>query len=433
MKEITNKDCVRVIGGGLAGSEAALFLARSGIKVKLYDMKPGKLSEAHHDKNSYAELVCSNSLKSEDPLSAPGILKSEMESLGSVVMEASKIAKVPSGQDLAVDRNVFSKYITDKIKANTNIELISENVSSINDDGTLTIICTGPLTSSSLSEWISTIVGKSMLSFFDAAAPLIFKSSLETSSMFEGSRYGKGEGKYLNIPMTKDQYFAFIKELTNAKRAVLHDFEHFEGCLPLEVMAMRGPDTLRFGPLKPAGLDCPKDTYAVVQLRQDDVAGSLYSPVGFQTNLTFPEQKRVFGMIPGLENAKYARFGLMHRNTYLNAPATLNRNLTLKNNDLIYVGGQLSGVEGYCESACTGLLAAIYALQRIKTGNESLIPLNTMMGSLVNYLMMSSPNHFAPMNATFGILCTTHSRKDKDLLRKESLEAIEAWKKTIPH
>lgn len=428
-----DKSYVRVIGGGLAGSEASLLLARLGIKVKLIDMKPSKLSKAHHDKDHLAELVCSNSLKSEDPLSAAGILKGEMERLGSVVIEASKIAKVPSGQDLAVDRDVFSKYITDAIKSNKNIEIVDEDVQSIPDDGILTIVCTGPLTSDGLSNFLAEKIGKSMLSFFDAAAPLIFKSSIDTSRMFEGSRYGKGEGKYLNIPMSKEQYEKFNNELINAQRAILHDFDHFEGCLPLEVMAKRGPMTLRYGPLKTVGLNCPPDTYAVVQLRQDDVAGSLYSPVGFQTNLTFPEQKRVFGLIPGLENAKYARFGLMHRNTYVNAPSCLDRTLCLKNDPNIYIAGQLSGVEGYCESAAMGLLAACYVYQRLSNEKVEYIPVNTLMGSLANYLVMSSPNHFAPMNATFGIIATTHSRKDHQLLRDESLGKLDEWVKKNLH
>ena len=303
----------------------------------------------------------------------------------------------------------------------------------IPDDGILTIVCTGPLTSEGLSNFLAEKIGKSMLSFFDAAAPLIFKSSIDTSRMFEGSRYGKGEGKYLNIPMSKEQYEKFNNELINAQRAILHDFDHFEGCLPLEVMAKRGPMTLRYGPLKTVGLNSPPDTFAVVQLRQDDVAGSLYSPVGFQTNLTFPEQKRVFGLIPGLENAKYARFGLMHRNTYVNAPSCLDRTLRLKNDPNIYIAGQLSGVEGYCESAAMGILAACYVYQRLSNDKVEYIPVNTLMGSLANYLVMSSPNHFAPMNATFGIIATTHSRKDHQLLRDESLGKLDEWVKKNLH
>ena len=420
------KDFVRVIGGGLAGSEAALFLARKGVKVKLYDLKPESLSEAQSRKDLYAELVCSNSLKSADPVSAPGLLKTEMGLLGSVVIKASAISRVPSGQDLAVDRDVFSGYITEQILNNPLIERVSEDVADIPEDGRLTIICTGPLTSKGLAQRLAALMGSEMLSFFDAAAPLIFESSIDRLQTFEGSRWGKGEGKYINCPLDKDQYFAFVKALTEAKRAVLHDFDHFEGCLPVEVMAARGPLTLRYGPLKAQGLDCPEGTYAVVQLRQDDVAGKLYGLVGFQTNLTYPEQKRVFGLIPALKSAKFARFGLMHRNTYVNAPAVLDRDLSLKCDHNILIGGQLSGVEGYCESAATGLLAGIYAYMRFSRDKVDLIPVNTMLGSLVNYLVMSSPKRFAPMNSTYGIL-VRDSIKNHQECAAESRKAIEDW------
>ena len=419
-------DFVRVIGGGLAGSEAALFLARRGIRVKLYDLKPTSLSEAQSRKDLYAELVCSNSLKSADPTSAPGLLKTEMELLGSEVIRAAKATRLPSGQDLAVDRDGFSSIITESIKSSPLIELVSENVSKIPEDGRLTIVCTGPLTSKELSEELTRIMGDDMLSFYDAAAPLIFKSSIDTSKTFEGSRWDKGEGKYLNCPLTKDEYFAFVRELTGAKKAVLHDFDHFEGCLPIEVMAARGPMTLRFGPLKPQGLKAPEGTYAVVQLRQDDAAGKLYGLVGFQTNLTYSEQKRVFGMIPALKGAKYARFGLMHRNTYVCAPKVIERDLSLKNRSDIMLGGQLSGVEGYCESAATGLLAGVYAYMRIRDGEVHTIPVNTMLGSLVNYLVMSSPKSFAPMNATYGIL-VRDSIKDHAQCALESERATREW------
>lgn len=420
------KDFVRVIGAGLAGSECALFLASRGIKVKLYDTKPAELGEAQSDKDVYAELVCSNSLKTRDPKSAPGILKAEMRALSSAVMAAAAKAEVPSGQDLAVDRKIFSGDITAKIKANPLIETVCEKVESIPEDGHLSVICTGPLTCGGLAGWLSSVMGEGMLSFFDAAAPLIFASSIDTSKTFEGSRWDKGEGKYLNCPLTKEQYFAFVKELTGAKRALLHDFDHFEGCLPIEVMAARGPLTLRYGPLKPQGLKYPEGTYAVVQLRRDDAAGDLYGLVGFQTNLTYPEQKRVFCSIPGLENACFARFGLMHRNTYVNAPSVLNRDLTLKKRPDIMLGGQLSGVEGYCESAATGLLAGVYAWMKLEKNQVDLIPLNTILGSLVNYLVMSNPRHFAPMNATFGILAVD-SVKDHQKCADDSMEAMKEW------
>jgi len=427
MTKKINKDFVRVIGAGLAGSEAALFLASKGIHVKLYDLKPNSLGEAQNDKEHYGELVCSNSLKSNTPDSAPGLLKNEMSILGSVMMEASKVSVVPSGQDLSVDRTIFSSFITNKIKSNPNIECISEDVEFIPDDGRLTIVSTGPLTSSSLTKWLSNSLGSDLLSFFDAAAPLVFTSSLNKEKMFEGSRWNKGEGKYLNCPMTKDQYFNFVDQLVHAERAILHDFDHFEGCLPIETMANRGPMTLKYGPLKPVGLNCSKDTFAVVQLRQDDVSGNMYGLVGFQTNLKFNEQKRVFSLIPGLENAKFARFGIMHRNTFINAPKYLNRDLTLKNLPNVFIAGQLSGVEGYCESGSSGLLAGIYAYMKLTNDTIDLIPLSTMMGSLVNYLVMASPKHFAPMNATYGIF-TKNDIKDHEKCRIISEESVKEWK-----
>lgn len=424
--ETLNKDFVRVIGAGLAGSEASLFLANKGIKVKLYDLKPKALGEAQNDKEHYAELVCSNSLKSDKPDSAPGLLKTEMRALNSVMIQASDVSQVPSGQDLAVDRSLFSSYITKKLKENSNIELVSEDVSSIPEDGRLTILATGPLTSNGLSSWLSQKLGSDLLSFYDAAAPLVLTSSLDTSKMFEGSRWDKGEGKYLNCPMTKDQYFAFVDALVHAERVTLHDFEHFEGCLPIEVMASRGPLTLKYGPLKSSGLKCPSDTYAVVQLRRDDVSGNMYGLVGFQTNLKFGEQKRVFSMISGMEHAKFARFGIMHRNTYINAPKYLNRDLSLKSLPNVMIAGQLSGVEGYCESGSCGLLAGVYAYMRLVKSAIDYIPLNTMLGSLINYLVMSSPLHFTPMNATYGIYVADNI-KDHKACQAMAKQAIESW------
>lgn len=422
-----NNDYVRVIGAGLAGCEASLFLASKGVRVKLYDLKPQKLSEAQNDKDNYAELVCSNSLKSDIRDTAPGLLKNEMETLHSIIMEASKKAKIPSGQDLAVDRKLFSEYITRKIKGNELIEFISLDVEEIPlEDNRITIIATGPLTTSKLSSWLSSKLGGDMLSFYDAAAPLIFTSSIDMNKVFEGSRYNKGEGKYLNCPMNKDQYFNFVHELVNAQKAVVHDFDHFEGCLPIETMAQRGPLTLKYGPLKSIGLDCPKDTFGVVQLRRDDVSGNMYGLVGFQTNLKFGEQKRVFSLIPGLENAKFARFGIMHRNTYINAPKYLNRDLSLKQYPNILIAGQLSGVEGYCESGACGLLAGIYAYMKINKNEVDYIPLQTMLGSLINYLVMSSYKNFAPMNATYGIY-VSNNIKDHEECRKLSLESITEW------
>lgn len=418
---------INVIGGGLAGSEAAYFLAKSGYEVYLYDQKP-ELKGAFHSEN-FGELVCSNSLKSNAKDNACGLLKYEIDQLGSLMMEASRDAVIPSGQDLAVDREKFSSFITEKIKSNKNIHIISEEVSFLDEnDNTINVIATGPLTSDGLCSYLKSKYFGELLSFYDAAAPLIFSSSLDKSKMYVKSRYDKGEGKYLNIELNKEEYDSFVNELKNAKRVTLHDDQHFEGCLPVEVMAERGEGTLRFGPLKPRGLekDEASHPYAVVQLRQDDVAGSLYGLVGFQTNLTYGEQKRVFSLIKGMENAKFARFGLMHQNSFICAPTLLNRDLSLKKNKNIYIVGQFSGVEGYVESAATGLLAGYYIKQRLEGKEFQPIPLNTMLGSLVNYLIMSSPKHFAPMNATYGILQLT-SRKDKLTIYEESLKDLKLW------
>lgn len=417
---------INVIGGGLAGSEASNFLANLGLEVTLYDQKP-VLGEAFSSPK-FGELVCSNSLKSEDPLSASGMLKSELKEMGSLVLESAYKAQIPSGQDLAVDRENFSSYIDEKIRSNPKIKVVSEKVEKLErGDDVINIICTGPLTEKGLMSELSSIIGGDFLSFYDAAAPLLVYSSLDTSKMYEKSRYDKGEGKYLNIPLTQTQYFEFTKALSEAKRAVLHDFDHFEGCLPAEVMAQRGADTLRFGPLKPKGLETESiKPYAVVQLRKDDVAGDLFGMVGFQTNLTYPEQKRVFSMLPGLENVKFSRYGLMHRNSYLNAPLTINRDLSLKNDKNIFIGGQLSGVEGYMESACSGLLAAYYAYQRINNKPFTEVPLTTMIGSLVNYLVMSSPKNFQPINACYGIL-QGYSKKEKEAIYNKSKEDISLW------
>ena len=417
---------INVIGGGLAGSEAASFLAREGYEVHLYDMKP-RLGEAFHSPK-FGELVCSNSLKSESKENACGLLKYEMEKLGSLMMEATKVSRIPSGQDLAVDRELFSSYIDDKIRKNKNIIVHSEEVIALEEgDEVINIICTGPLTSSKFCSYLKDKYLGDLMSFFDAAAPLVYFSSLDASKMYYKSRYDKGEGKYLNIPLSKEEYLSFVEDLRNAERVELHDFDHFEGCLPIEVMASRDLDTLRFGPLKAKGLEQEGNRpYAVIQLRQDDVNGSLYNLVGFQTNLTFKEQKRVLQKIKGLENVKFARFGLMHRNSYINAPSLINRDLSLKKNRNIFVAGQFSGVEGYVESAATGLLAGYYVKQRIEGKEFEPIPLNTMLGSLVNYLVMSSPKHFAPMNATYGILQLPF-KKDKLTIYEESLEGITKW------
>ncbi len=420
---------VNVIGAGLAGSEAAYFLASHGQEVSLFEQKPA-LGPAFHEKDLFAELVCSNSLKSVEKDNACGLMKFEMMKMGSLVMEAGYATRLPSGQDLAVDRVKFSEYITAKIKKNPLIHIYSQEVTSlVKDPETINIVCTGPLTTSGLMDYFKAECGEDLLSFFDAAAPLVYFSSLDTSKMYFKSRYDKGEGKYLNVPLDQSQYDKFCFDLAHAERITLHDFEHFEGCLPVEVMAQRGPDTLRFGPLKPKGL--ATDTihpYAVVQLRQDDAAGDLYNMVGFQTNLTYPEQKRVLSSLPGFANVKFARFGLMHRNSYLCAPLVLNRDLSLKKDANTFIGGQFSGCEGYAESAAVGLLAAYYVLQRVRKQPFKEIPIHTMIGSLVNYLMMSSPKNFAPMNACYGIY-QKRGFESKEEIFSNATKDVEEWVK----
>ena len=355
------KGLVTVIGAGLAGCEAAHYLARHGFSVRLYDSKPNKFTPAHSSKN-LAELVCSNSLKSGDVWSnACGLLKEEMRLLGSLVMEAADATKVPAGGALAVDREAFSAYITEKIRSNPNIEYIPEEVKELPQG--YAIVATGPLTLDDLAEDIRAKLGGA-LHFYDAAAPIVSAESIDYSKTFTADRYGKGEGDYVNCPMNKEEYEAFVDALVSAERAVAHEFEKgeiFEGCMPVEVMAARGRDTLRFGMLKPVGLydENGKRPYAVLQLRKENAAGTAYNLVGFQTNLKFPEQKRVFSMIPALKNAEFLRYGVMHRNTYLDSPKILNADLSLKADGTVFFAGQMTGVEGYVESADGGILAAM--------------------------------------------------------------------------
>lgn len=418
------KKKIKIIGGGLAGTNAAYFLANKGIEVDLYDQKPTLVGPFHSTK--FAELVCSNSLKSEARDNACGLLKDEIACFNSLFTQASKFAKIPSGMDLAVDREKFSSFIDEKIRSHPNIHVFSEKVEKIVDDE-LTIICTGPLSDEKFLSEIDRLTSIKCSSFYDAAAPLVYFDSLDTSKMYYKNRYDKGEGKYLNIPLTEEEYYKFTEELVNAKRVELHDFEHFEGCLPIEVMALRGKDTLRFGPLTPKGLYYENiKPFAVVQLRKDDASGQLYGLVGFQTNLTYPEQRRVLCLLPGMNNVKFARYGLMHRNSYLIAPSCLNRNLSLKGHENIFIGGQFSGVEGYVESAGSGLLAAIYAYLKLENKEVNYIPLTTMLGSLVNYLVMSSSKHFAPINACYGIL-QNYNKKEKMKAYETSISDLKDW------
>ena len=394
-----------VIGAGLAGSEAAWQLAKRGIDVTLYEMKPQKMSPAHKSP-LFAELVCSNSLRSDRLQNAVGLLKEEMRLLDSLVMRAADHARVPAGGALAVDRESFSGYITDTLRSNPHVTVIEEEITRI-PEGPV-IVATGPLTSDALAEDIAALPGMSTLHFFDAAAPIVMAESLDRNKVFRASRYGRGDD-YLNCPMDKEQYDAFVEALLAAETAPVHGFEEnmvFEGCMPVESMARRGHMVLAFGPMKPVGLPDPKtgrEAYAVVQLRQDDAAGSMYNLVGFQTRLKFGEQKRVFGMIPGLENAEFARYGVMHRNTFLHSPGLLDHNYCMLSRPETYFAGQMTGVEGYVESAASGLTAGLALAQKLN-GRESMeFPTATAIGALSHYI--STPNSdFQPMNITFGLI-----------------------------
>ena len=420
------KDYITIIGGGLAGSEAALQIAKRGIKVKLYEMKPVKFSEAHSNEN-LAEIVCSNSFKSNLLTNACGLLKEELRRLGSELMQVADETKVPAGQALAVDREMFSEKVTKLIEENENIEIIHEEVTEIPGDG-IVIIATGPLTSGRLSEQIAKLINEDGLYFFDAAAPIIEKDSIDMNIAFYGDRYGKvGDNSYINLPMNKEEYLVFYNELVNAEIAELHEFdkkEIFEGCMPIEIMAKRGEETLRFGPLKPVGFTNPHDgtkPYAIVQLRQDNSEGTLYNIVGFQTNLKFGEQKRVFSMLPGLKNANFAKYGVMHRNTYINSTKLLDETYNLKENNRIYFAGQITGVEGYVESISSGLVAAVNACEQFnETGMKITYPETTMIGCLAKYISTEHDN-FQPMNANFGILPVL-DKKIRD--KKERYEAL---------
>lgn len=399
---------VNVIGAGLAGCECAWILAKNGIKVKLYEMKPIKKSEAHKSDN-FAELVCSNSLKSDEITNACGLLKKEMQMLGSLFVEAAHKTRVEAGQALAVDREKFAEYITDKIKSDNNIEIIYEEVDDVEKLEGITVIATGPLTSKSLLENISKLVGEEKLYFYDAEAPIVSADSIDMNIAYRMNRYGKiGEGDYLNLPMTKDQYFSFYNALITAEEAPRHEFDKlvlFEGCMPIEQMAKRGEKTLVFGPLKPVGLQNPnteEKPYAVVQLRSENKENTMYNLVGFQTSLKFGEQKRVFGMIPGLQNATFERYGVMHKNSYINSSKILDNKFCMKENSNIYFAGQISGVEGYVESAASGMMVAYNILNKIK-GTSAGFPDTTMLGSLAKYISTEN-KHFQPMNANFGIL-----------------------------
>ena len=396
---------VSVIGAGLAGCEAAYQLAKRGIKVKLFEMKPLKYTPAH--KSAYfAELVCSNSLRSNDINNAVGLLKEEMRILDSLIMRIADETKIPAGSALAVDRDEFSRRISEEIKNNPLIEVINGEVLEI--PNTPCIIASGPLTSENLYNSIKSLVKDDGLYFFDAAAPIVEKDSIDFSKAYYKSRYDKGDADYINCPMNKEEFERFYKELITAEVTKIKDFEkeiYFEGCMPVEIMAKRGMQTLLFGPLKPVGLEYNGvRPYAVVQLRQDNVADSLYNIVGFQTHLTWPEQKRVFSLIPGLENAKFARYGVMHRNTFINSTKILNSTYQMRNNKNIFFAGQITGVEGYVESCASGLLAGINMAKHIKGEKMYELDNSTMIGAIAYYVSHGNTDNFQPMNANFGIL-----------------------------
>lgn len=399
---------VYVIGAGLAGCEAAYYLAKNGVKVTLFEQKPIKRSPAHHI-DTFAELVCSNSLKAMRVNSAGGLLKAEMREFGSICLESADKSAVPAGGALAVNRYDFSNYITEKIKNNDNIEVVEKEVTEIPND-VYTIIATGPLTEGGFAESISSLTGD-YLSFFDAAAPIVTFDSIDMENAFTQSRYDRGDADdYINCPMDKEQYEYFYQNLVEAESAEIHAFDKpnvYEGCMPIEIMAKRGADTMRFGPLKPVGLTNPKTghrPWANLQLRKENKEGTLYNLVGFQTNLKFPEQKRVFSLIPALKNAEFIRYGVMHRNSFINSPKLLDKNFKLKSRENIWFAGQITGVEGYMESAMSGILAAVSVLRTINVKPQLCLPKTTMMGALSNYISTDDKKDFQPMGANFGIL-----------------------------
>ena len=429
---------IKVIGAGLAGCEAAYALAQAGQKVELYDIKPSRFTPAHSDKN-FGELVCSNSLKGNDPYTnACGLLKEEMRRLSSLIIEAADATRVPAGGALAVDRQLFSQYITQKITSHPNIEVVCEEVKALPHDEWC-IIATGPLTCDALAEDIKVRLGGG-LHFYDASAPIVSRDSIDMDFAFVGDRYGRGGDDYINCPLNKEEYQTFVRELLGAERALLHDFEKgeiFEGCMPVEVMAARGDDTLRFGPFKPVGL-CDKDGnkfYAVLQLRKENAQGQAYNLVGCQTNLKFPEQKRVFSLIPALKGAEFLRYGVMHRNTYINSPAYLNADFSLKSDPKLFFAGQMTGVEGYVESAASGLLCALHMLKKLQ-GKRPEIPEDLcVLGALSAHISGANAN-FTPMNANFGILrAAVRPIRDKkaryEYLARRSLEYIAEYKKLL--
>ena len=429
---------INVIGAGLAGCEAAMQIASRNIKVRLYEMKPHKKTPAHHT-DLFGELVCSNSLKAMRVESAAGLLKEEMRRLNSFLMKCADKCQVPAGGALAVDRDIFAKLVTEDIKNNPNIEVISEEITEIPDDA-ITIVATGPLTSDSLAKSVQNMFGDS-LSFFDAAAPIVTAESVDMEYAFYASRYDRGdEDDYVNCPMNKEEYELFYSELVKAERAPLHDFDVsnpkvYEGCMPVEVMAQRGEGTLRFGPMKPVGLVNPKTghrPWAVLQLRKENSAGTMYNLVGFQTNLKFPEQKRVFSLIPALHKADFVRYGVMHRNTFICSPKVLNSDYSVRENKNLFFAGQITGVEGYMESASSGIVAGINACRILQDKPTLSFPKETMIGALSSYISDPTVTKFQPMGANFGVLPELENRpRDKKargaMYSMRALEALDKY------
>ena len=436
------KPTIAIYGAGLAGCEAAWQAVKRGVAVKLYEMKPHKYTPAHHSEG-FAELVCSNSLRSDCVTNAVGLLKEEMLRQGSLIMEAAHATRVPAGSALAVDRKLFSAYITERIRSCPDIEIIEQEVERV-EEGVVTVIATGPLTSDPMAKYIAEELGCGGLHFFDAAAPIVDYSTINMDVAYFASRYNKGDADYINCPMSREQYDAFYEALISAKEAELKEFDResqkelkvFEGCMPVEVMARRGYDTLRYGPMKPVGLVDPRvgeEAYAVVQLRKENTEATMFNLVGFQTHLTFPEQKRVFRMIPGLENAEFLRYGVMHRNTYLNSPGTLDATYAMISRPDVFFAGQMTGVEGYVESAGSGFVAGVNAARRALGQAPLIYPEETVLGAMAAYVSRGGVGSFVPMNANFGILPPLGYRVKggksarNEKLAERSLGIIDAW------
>ena len=436
---------VHIVGGGLAGSEAAWQLAERGHAVVVHEMRPVRTTEAHKTER-LAELVCSNTFKSTETANAHGLLKAEMRELGCMILECADMARVPGGSALAVDRDVFSGAVTERITAHPNVTVVREEMTALPSPG---IIATGPLTSPALADAIRARLGIESLAFYDAIAPIVAVDSIDHDIVFRASRYGKetmegagDDGAYLNCPFTREEYEAFLDALSAADLATAHEFDkvpYFEGCMPAEEMARRGRETLRFGPMKPVGLRDPRtnrEAYAIVQLRQEDRAGQMWNIVGFQTRLRYPEQSRVFRMIPGLAEAEFLRFGSIHRNSYLNAPASLTAHLSLRDDPRVLFAGQLTGVEGYTESTATGLIAGLN-LSRMLHGEEPLVPPpTTMLGALYRYMREADPRHFQPMNANFGLVDDLpqrikDKRKKREMIAERALAEMARWRDTL--